>query len=77
MLVEIAMTSTLTERAARVWNGYGPTETTVWSSFYEVQRNSGRVLIGQPIANTALYVLGTNFEPVPVGVTGELFVQSR
>ena len=64
----------LTERAARVWNGYGPTETTVWSSFYEVPRTAGRLLIGRPIANTALYVLGANFEPVPLGVTGELFI---
>lgn len=64
----------LTERAERVWNGYGPTETTVWSSFYEVPRNSKRVLIGRPIANTALYVLGANLEPVPIGVSGELYI---
>ncbi|HEX7721554.1 MAG TPA: amino acid adenylation domain-containing protein [Pyrinomonadaceae bacterium] len=64
----------LTARAAHVWNGYGPTETTVWSSFYEVPQTAGRVLIGRPIANTALYVLGANFEPVPPGVTGELFI---
>jgi len=68
------LAGSLTERAARVWNGYGPTETTVWSSFYEVPRTAGRVLIGRPIANTALYVLGANFEPVPLGVMGELFI---
>jgi aspartate racemase len=64
----------LTERAARVWNGYGPTETTVWASFYEVPRNCDRVLIGRPVANTTLYILGTNGEPVPIGVAGELFI---
>jgi aspartate racemase len=64
----------LTERAARVWNGYGPTETTVWSSFYEVPRDLRRVLIGRPVANTAAYVLDANGQPVPIGVSGELFI---
>ena len=64
----------LTQRAARVWNGYGPTETTVWSSFYEVPRDVKRVLIGRPVANTALYVLDAYGQPVPIGVTGELFI---
>jgi amino acid adenylation domain-containing protein len=64
----------LTSRGARVWNGYGPTETTVWSSFYEVPRDIKRVLIGRPVANTALYVLDPVGQPVPIGVTGELFI---
>ncbi len=64
----------LTERAARVWNGYGPTETTVWSSFYEVPRDLRRVLIGRPVANTTAYVLDANGQPVPIGVSGELFI---
>jgi amino acid adenylation domain-containing protein len=64
----------LTERAARVWNGYGPTETTVWSSFYEVPRDLKRVLIGRPVANTAAYVLDANGQPIPIGVSGELFI---
>jgi len=64
----------LTERAGRVWNGYGPTETTVWSSFYEVKSDLKRVLIGRPVANTSAYVLDPNGQPVPIGVTGELFI---
>jgi len=67
----------LTERAARVWNGYGPTETTVWATFYEVPRNCERVLIGRPVANTALYILGASGEPVPIGATGELFISGE
>lgn len=64
----------LTERCARVWNGYGPTETTVWSSFYEVPRDIKRILIGRPVANTSAYVLDRSGQPVPIGVTGELFI---
>ena len=64
----------LTERCAHVWNGYGPTETTVWSSFYEVPRDIKRVLIGRPVANTSAYILDRNGQPVPIGVTGELFI---
>jgi amino acid adenylation domain-containing protein len=64
----------LTERVPRVWNGYGPTETTVWSTFYEVPKGVSRVLIGRPVGNTSVYVLGAHLEPVPLGANGELFI---
>ncbi|MFC9998713.1 amino acid adenylation domain-containing protein [Nocardia sp. NPDC127526] len=56
-----------------VWNMYGPTETTVWSSVWRV-RAGGEVLIGDPIANTQLYVLGADLSPVPLGFPGELCI---
>ena len=40
-----------------VWNMYGPTETTVWSSVWQVHEGEDMV-IGRPITNTQLYVLG-------------------
>jgi amino acid adenylation domain-containing protein len=57
-----------------VWNLYGPTETTVWSTACQVKANWSYVSIGRPIDNTRLYILDSNMEPVPLGVSGELFI---
>jgi amino acid adenylation domain-containing protein len=57
-------------------NEYGPTETVVGCCVYQVpiQHHSGSIPIGQPIANTQLYVLDSYMQPVPNGVTGELYI---
>jgi acyl-coenzyme A synthetase/AMP-(fatty) acid ligase len=63
---------------ARYINEYGPTETVVGCCIYEVTAQSkpsaASIPIGHPIANTRLYVLDANLQPVPVGVTGELYI---
>jgi hypothetical protein len=58
----------------RFFNLYGPTESTIWASFAECLPGGGKPLIGRPVANTRLYLLDRHFEPVPVGVAGELFI---
>jgi amino acid adenylation domain-containing protein len=58
----------------QVWNVYGPTETTIWSSATRLEMQAGPVPIGPPIANTQFYVLDERLHPVPIGVTGELFI---
>jgi natural product biosynthesis luciferase-like monooxygenase protein len=55
-------------------NMYGPTETTVWSMTHSVVADSDPVPIGCPIANTQVYIFDAFGQPVPVGVTGELFI---
>jgi amino acid adenylation domain-containing protein len=58
-------------------NEYGPTECSVWSTAYRwsaADRSSASVPIGRPIENTQVYVLDDGLQPVPAGVTGELYI---
>ena len=57
---------------ARLLNLYGASEASGDSLFSECK--CGDVAIGRPIANTRVYVLDGNLQPVPVGVAGELYV---
>ncbi|HVZ39806.1 MAG TPA: amino acid adenylation domain-containing protein [Candidatus Kapabacteria bacterium] len=56
-----------------ILNMYGPTETTIWSTVAMVQPGLP-VTIGEPIANTHLYILDRFMKPVPVGTPGELCI---
>ncbi|HEU5413395.1 MAG TPA: amino acid adenylation domain-containing protein, partial [Candidatus Angelobacter sp.] len=62
----------------RLINEYGPTEATVGCCIHEVmagtQDDFATVPIGKPIANTRLYVLDPEMEPLPVGIAGELYI---
>nr|QEO74845.1 condensation domain-containing protein [uncultured bacterium] len=64
----------LLERGAELWNMYGPTETTIWSAILRVEREGRAVCIGQPIANTQIYVPDRYLNETPVGVYGELLI---
>jgi amino acid adenylation domain-containing protein len=57
-------------------NTYGPTEGTILSTRCEIGLDPmlDKVPIGRPIPNVQAYVLDRYFNPVPVGVTGELYV---
>jgi amino acid adenylation domain-containing protein len=59
-----------------LFNEYGPTEGTVWASMHRCADPSRRqsVPIGRPIANTRVYILDAQGEPVPIGVAGELYI---
>jgi amino acid adenylation domain-containing protein len=57
----------------RVYDLYGPSETTTYSTF-TLRRPGEPETIGRPIANTRAYVLDPGRQPVPIGVTGELFL---
>ncbi|MGR9556455.1 amino acid adenylation domain-containing protein (plasmid) [Rhizobium leguminosarum] len=58
---------------ARVYNLYGPSENTVYTTFCELDGRD-KVTIGRPVANTQIYLLDDNYEPVPIGSPGEVYV---
>jgi amino acid adenylation domain-containing protein len=55
---------------------YGPTETTTYATWHQVKivEDAKTVPIGRPIANTKIYILDGELEPVPQGVAGELYI---
>jgi len=60
---------------AELYNLYGPTEAgavTYWTCKRE--SDLGIVPIGYPVANTQLYIVDPHLQPVPAGVSGELYI---
>ncbi|MBJ7312568.1 amino acid adenylation domain-containing protein [Rugamonas sp. CCM 8940] len=63
--------------ATRIVNEYGPTETVVGCIVHEarqVDEAQPEVPIGLPIANTRIYLLDAQRQPVPPGVEGEIYI---
>ncbi|MEH1765141.1 MAG: amino acid adenylation domain-containing protein [Nostoc sp.] len=64
----------LLPKGACLWNLYGPTETTIWSTGYKVTTANKTIDIGCPLANTQTYILDSHLQPVPIGISGELYI---
>jgi amino acid adenylation domain-containing protein/thioester reductase-like protein len=62
---------------ATLHNHYGPSESHVVTTYTlnnTVETWSALPPIGRPIANTQIYILDSNFQPVPIGEPGELYI---
>lgn len=55
-------------------NLYGPTEASVDVTFFKTTPLTEKVLIGQPVWNTRIYILDSQFRLVPQGVYGEIYL---
>jgi amino acid adenylation domain-containing protein len=71
--LSLELAGKLKSRSKSAWNLYGPTETTVFSLTDKLEQ-ADRVVIGRPLANTQVYILDHQIEPVPVGLPGELYI---
>lgn len=56
------------------FNAYGLTETTIWATVAELYPGDNSLIIGRPVLNTQIYLLDADLNPVPIGVSGELYV---
>ncbi|MFN6487003.1 MULTISPECIES: non-ribosomal peptide synthetase [unclassified Nostoc] len=60
-------------KGRRFFNAYGPTESTVCATVAEYTGNT-QLTIGKAIANTQIYILDQDQQPVPIGTPGELYI---
>lgn len=67
-------------KQVRWLNGYGSLETTLTATVYdpatasEASNTRPEIPIGKAIANTQIYILDRRSQPLPVGVTGEIYI---
>jgi acyl-coenzyme A synthetase/AMP-(fatty) acid ligase/acyl carrier protein len=71
-LVETIFAST---HVQTITNLYGPTETTTYSTWVSIAKaQTFPSHIGRPIANTQIYILDAQLQPVPPSVSGEIYI---
>ncbi|MDV7175684.1 amino acid adenylation domain-containing protein [Gordonia amicalis] len=58
----------------RLMNHYGPTECTIWATAADDLQPGQPVTIGGPVRGVSAVVLDAWLRPVPVGVSGELYL---
>ncbi|MCB0087815.1 MAG: AMP-binding protein, partial [Caldilineaceae bacterium] len=59
----------------KVYNLYGPSEDTTYSTYVLTQAGAAtEPSIGGPIDNTQAYILDHNYQPVPIGIPGQLYL---
>ena len=60
-----------------VYNEYGPTETSIGSTVQKIEKNVDRNIIGKPVKNTSVFILGKDHQMRPIGTYGEVFIGGR
>lgn len=67
------------EPGCAILNHYGPTEATVGVLTHRISLTDkwSAAVLGRPLPNARVYVLNSEMEPVPVGISGELYIGGR
>ncbi|MTH96432.1 non-ribosomal peptide synthetase, partial [Roseibium sp. RKSG952] len=75
-VVDPGLADELGGKVKKLLNAYGPTEAVVNSVMQPLRKGLYKrtVPIGSPIENTTAYIVDRHFNPVPVGVFGELVI---
>ena len=55
-------------------NGYGPTECTIFTTTYPLDHYEQDIPIGKPVDNMKLYIVDKDFNRLPLGAMGELWI---
>ena len=71
--------SDLDKPGLRLFNAYGPSEITIASNATEIQYRgdlgeSRTTAVGRSLPNYSVYILDENSKPVPVGISGEIYI---
>ena len=73
--LELLKTWRQSNQAVKLFNVYGPCETTICCTFNELHHcDTNGAIIGKPISGVKMYVLDENLNPLPIGLTGELYI---
>ncbi len=76
-----ALSATLQREVFEIFSGelhnlYGPTEASIYVCHWACQREDRRrsVPIGRPMDNCRIHILDARLQPVPIGMTGEVYI---
>ncbi|HXQ71675.1 MAG TPA: amino acid adenylation domain-containing protein, partial [Pyrinomonadaceae bacterium] len=64
-------------------NAYGPTEAIITATFYKTSAAEANIdgmtslPIGRPLSNTQIYILDSEFQLVPAGIPGDMYIGGR
>jgi len=58
----------------KLHNGYGPTEGTILITEFEVDKELKDIPVGKPLDNSRLYIVDKQFNRLPQGALGELWI---
>ena len=68
------LAQTLCANSHATWNQYGPTETSICATRERIEGDAEHITIGHPLPNVTVHLLDEDFQPVPQGTVGEIFI---